>query len=329
MKFIRNKWFIALILLIITTVIAITFVSPEYETNDDLGFIQLFSGALGAQPSTYWEIDQFILLSNIMPILYKINRNIPWYGLFFYFLTFAGFLYFIYLILSVFSNIYMRGISILIFLFFYFDIFLQLNFTKTALFLWFTMWLIIGYKNVLKEKCSVKEIPIILFLILALLIRPRQILNYSIYILPIFSTFFIVKNWKRFFIIISILFISIGTIYIIANHFKDQKFMKFYSSTRIFNDTALSNYTKNTKKALLSADWTKNDFELIRYFFYYDEEIFSTRNITNFIKSNSNNRTDIFQINFQKIKQHFKLPLYPLYFFTLFIIIILIVYWKN
>ena len=154
MKIINNKKFLALIISLIVVIIGFSFVKPIYESNDDMAHIQMVSGSLGTVRIDYCPLGQLVFISNLESFLYKLNDNIPWHSIFLYFLIFVGLFYYIYLILSISSDNYFKIFSILLFLIFFYEILLRLNYTKTALFLWFTVWLFIGYKNITKEKMT-------------------------------------------------------------------------------------------------------------------------------------------------------------------------------
>lgn len=188
----KKLWFSFAINLILVFLIILLFV-PIFDTNDDIAIRSFVTGEYGFYD--YHIVFSNVILGWVLASLYQMINFIPWYELMHYL--------FIYLSLSFLTHIILnKGKSLLllltILLLFSIDLYVKLQFTKTASVLSISGGLILINNALNDEEHKIMYLFGILLIVLGFMVRPKQCLAClgieAAFCIPFYKTLFTKKN---------------------------------------------------------------------------------------------------------------------------------------
>lgn len=164
--------FIALSASLIILIVLILLFRPEYETNDDSALISFISGAKGIYDGHMVYVGYF--LGAVEAFLYRTFPGIPVHSVLLYLFQFAAMTGILYVCLSKKKN---RGICTLILVslvFFFFEFFIRLQYTKTSGVITVAGIFLILYAAENNENKYLSFVPGAILVLLGFCLRPVQ-----------------------------------------------------------------------------------------------------------------------------------------------------------
>lgn len=175
--FIKDKeWLIALILNTVVMLFAFVFHTPVHETNDDVFFEDVLSGAYGGDRRAIVFVNWF--LATFLKQLYMIFPKGNIYAIFSWILVFLAFWSITYVILKKAGKKMGLTISTVLLLVFYSQFYLILQFTRVGFLCGIAGYFLIFY-NLEKEKCDITLGFGMVLVFLSFLVRQNAFLGAS------------------------------------------------------------------------------------------------------------------------------------------------------
>jgi hypothetical protein len=296
MSFFRNTLFYTFRSPFLLTVLffGITLISftPIYDEVDDVSMVRMASGHYSGPPSSllvYINPLYGVLLAK----LYTLSPYVPWYALLFLGFLFLAFYLNAKFIYSFAGNRWLLNILAIAYIIpFYFQSIVFLQYTYVASIIAYTAFLLI-YKEVSKqEKLSWFPFVIgIVLLLLAFIIRENAFLYMATLAVPVgIFSFFKTRNKTNKYVLISgvfLLFIFIlgSKVYSSYAYSKSEDwktYMKWSAVQAYYHEYNVASYEKN-KEIYEEVGWSENDYSMFYYWFYTDEERFSTEDVASII----------------------------------------------
>ena len=126
----NNKLLLAFVINLLVMGLFLLLYYPVYETNDDSAILSFASGAYGVYDAHL--IYQNYLLGWLYIQLYQLNHVLPWYALIQYMLLFVSFTALTFILMEYLESPSFLWIILIILLFFGFDTYVKIQYTKTA-----------------------------------------------------------------------------------------------------------------------------------------------------------------------------------------------------
>ena len=320
---------ISLLLNFILFSIFFIFVTPKFDTNDDIAMMDIASGLRTGEPSEYLVYIN-ILIGKIFVALYSWSSVINWYPFLFYLIHFTAMSAICFCILKNTRNIYGFILYALIFSFFEIYFLSNLQFTTTALLSGFSgVFLYLTHNDEKNKRYYVAIIISILLILTGALIRKETFFLVMGVSLILFIFKFLEKpSWKIpvYLVIVVILFSSF---YLIDKTYyqkdSDWAFYMEYNKLRArIADYPYFDYDESNKEIYANIGWGKNEVDMIRSFFFPDMKVFSKENLQ-YIVSNIKPKTGLEEILQNLLRSLLKVDTNIKWFTSFFIIISILI----
>lgn len=291
LNFIKSSLVKSIVFSLCLLLIAFLFFTPILS-SDDVGMNMTLSGSYTLQP------DEHVLFTNIiysffLKWLYSIAVSVPWYSIMFYFVLFISFTVFFYIIFinqkEYFSLLFIFIFSSLFLL--YLTIYLQFTIVSScAATAGFFLFL---HNYTINNRYYLIFILSVFLIFISIIIRFESFLLVVFLMSPIFLFHFYEKfKTKEFlfikrkiFFLLSILVISISLNRI--NHYQYEKdpewnrFLELFKARGMFTDWGIP----FSKKAAAEAQWSENDYTMIREWYYDDTTVFTLNRMQAYINN--------------------------------------------
>ncbi len=281
---------------IIATVVTITVLAAGncmYESNDDMGMIQLIAGKLGLT-ATPDAIFLSLPLSSLLYLFYKTVPALPWYGILMYGLLFTGCISGIRAIFRSAGNEAAKIICLSVLLACYSYLIYRLNFAAASLFLWVTTAAAIAADNLNNTPVSARSWIYGTLFGISYLVRPDLqfmviTLGFSI---PLAATFLFTQNRSRRLIaaatpLLLAIMIATGAAMLYRSSPEYESFASYNIIRSEYLDTARSFQNSQTGRALIATGWTPADYMMAGSWWLHDGNIFSGEKLALFMQNNS------------------------------------------
>lgn len=280
-----NPLVISLILNVIFLALALIFCDPKYETSDDHMVDALLSGAFGDTYNPYMLFSNFIL-GYILVALYHI---IPIGSMYFVFLivtAFLGFTSISYLLIKKNPNMLGIFLSFVTISFYSDDLYISINFTKTA-----TIAIIAGGLLVAESFQTRDKINLIQVIIGSIQLLLGSFLRFDC--LPLclpFILVFVILSYKNYqkqdlckliilgllLCILSLGLFNLNTLVRVKNP-KETDFIENNAINLSIRDTINPDYAFQ-KELYDSLGYSENDYDMLSSWNYIDKDVFPVQN---------------------------------------------------
>ena len=279
------------LLVLLVVVGTVYIVPPRFETNDDVAFMLMVSGRVLSPEPTGWIFFIHFFLSQTLAWLYRLNANVPWYGL-----MHLGSLTLAYGVLLY--AVLLKGFSwqrVSLFLLCLISLglpfALSLQFTKTAF--------LVGISGVFLLATTLQQyfsqstgriqllrrlVAVTLLLMLTLMIRQESLHLVGVLSIPLFG-WLAWSAWKAQKLPVFLtVFASLGLILV----FLDSVHYRRYEQNPAWKRFSLLNplksefldyqhvpYNATNQKYFQEVGWSKNDYQCLLSWWYIDPHVYS------------------------------------------------------
>lgn len=281
---------------------------PSFETPDDFHMMYTASGFRTGTPSEYLVFTN-IIIGKALKFMYNSFSGINWYSIYLYLTHFLA----MTVLISCFLIHKFRWTNFLkfliLFLAFELPLLMKLQFTSSAF--------VIGMSGIvllittLKEKRNIwfLSASIILFVISGL-IRPQVFLLILLLTLPFMILKFRESKTSQILVFLGFsLILFFASVQYNNNYYSAQETWKAYQEYNTVRGKlhGYPNLRYDSKNAPVygRVGWSKNDYEMFKTWFFYDQTVYSKKNLV-FILSNTKNQRTI-----KEISKVFSTSVYP------------------
>ncbi len=287
----RNVILFSVLCVIVVFVFCILFITPRYQTNDDVGIMLIVSGKVLANAPDHHALFINVLLARLLVYLYESNAHVPWYGYMHIATLFASLLGVTYA--SFLTGLHPLGI--LYWLVCVITCFLpsisQMQYTVTSFFAGQAGFFVL-YAAMSRPERTEHRITLVLeclsavgLLLASLLIRQKSFGLACVVSIPL-MLWLTYRQWRlgrlgKWLVWcagVCALIVAVGA-YDLNCYLKDpesHEWMKLHILKEHFvpPDYATLNYDDNTKRIFDQVGWSENDFRMIRIWGYVDPNVF-------------------------------------------------------
>jgi hypothetical protein len=287
----RHPLLASFLLVLTIVVVAVYTVPPHFETNDDVAFMLMVSGRVLSPEPTGWIFFIHFLLSQTLAWLYRLNANVPWYGLMHLgSLTLAYWVILYAVLLKGFSwqrvSLFLLCLTSLGLPFA-----LSLQFTKTAFLVGISSVLLLATTLQQYFSRSTNRVQLLrrlaavtLLLMLALLIRRESLHLVGVLSIPVFG-WLAWSAWKSQEVLFFLtLLASLGLILVLLDSAHSRKYQQDPAWKRFsvlnpvkseFLDYRHIPYTDASQPYFQEVGWSENDYQCLLSWWYIDPYVYS------------------------------------------------------
>jgi hypothetical protein len=280
------------LLLVLPIIIGTVYLVPSYfETNDDVAFLLMVSGRVLSPEPTGWIFFMHIVLGQALAWLYRLNPDIPWYGLMHLgSLTVAYWMILYAVLLKEFS---WRRVSLVLLCLVSLGLpfALGLQFTKTAFLVGLSGALLLATtlhqhatRSATRGQLLRRLVAATLLLMLALTIRRESLHLVGVLSLPLF-TWLAWTAWQsqRLPVFLGVCAsVSLVLVLLDATHFhryaQDPAWHRFSVLNPLkseFIDYKHIPYTAATRPYFQEVGWSENDYHCLMNWWYVDPQVYA------------------------------------------------------
>ncbi|MFA5014478.1 MAG: hypothetical protein WC549_02925, partial [Actinomycetota bacterium] len=260
------------------------FVSPRFQTNDDIAIMEFAAGMRTGQPSEYLVFIN-VIIGKLFLLLYLNFPGINWYPIFFYLIHFISMTVILYCFLLKKKNIY--GVLIFLLLFSFLELYLltNLQFTTTAFIVGLAGFiLLITYLDEKGKKFYAAMIISILLLTISGLIRKNVFYLLLGLSAVVFGLKFLErKSWRvPVILVIIVLLFGLFSFFNDGYYSRDENwsfYLEYNNNVGKINSYPYFAYSKNNRNVYDKVGWSSNDVTMFRSWFFCDPEVYSIENL--------------------------------------------------
>lgn len=256
-------------------------------TNDDATMELISSGALTGCPNPYLVLSSSVI-GFFLSECYKAEPEFNWYTIYLLTCYTIPFLVLYYRSLStffVFSTVLKIGVLFTI----QYQLLLELQFTVASLVMVAVAFLL--FMQVAQNKVNFNLFVASILLCFAFLIRFESIYVFSIVALPVifYKTYLTKKYWVVFYVVASL---SMGYVITVLDHsiMSNKVGYDLFSFIRA-TETIIDNPNTIQQSDLDEVGWSSKDLELMKLYFFLDQEIYSPDKVIHLANGKRGNRT--------------------------------------
>src|SRR5215204_5422910 len=276
---------------LIVVVVAVYTVPPHFETNDDVAFMLMVSGRVLSPEPTGWIFFIHFLLSQTLAWLYRLNANVPWYGLMHLGSLILAYWVILYAVLLKGFSWQRVSLFLLCLISLGLPFALSLQFTKTAF--------LVGISGVFLLATTLQQYfsrstgriqllrrlaAVTLLLMLTLMIRRESLHLVAVLAIPLFG-WLAWSAWKsRKIPIFLTVFASLGLVLVLLDSVHHRRYEQDPAWKRFsllnplkseFLDYQHVPYNATNQKYFQEVGWSKNDYQCLLSWWYIDPHIYS------------------------------------------------------
>lgn len=328
-----NIFIISIVINVILFSLFFYFINPRFETNDDIGMMEIASGLRTGQPSEYL-IYINVIVGKLLVLLYSSFPGVNWYPILLYFIHFVSMTAILYCLLLKKRNIYSISIYLLLFVFFELYLLTVLQFTPTAFIA--GMGGVILFFTYLETKGVGFYLAItgsIILLIISGLIR----INAFYLVIGLSAVIFILKFLEKPSLVIPIFLVIILILVGLCSQFDKNyyqrnedwgSYLEYNKLRGKIHGYSYFAYNDTTKSVYNDVGWSKNDVDMFKSWFFSDLEVYSKEKLE-YVVSNIKVERGIKEI-FTTLKDSFtNLYVIAKWFTGYFLIITILVIGRN
>ncbi len=273
-----------------------------YEVNDEVGIIAQLKGLFGRPP-----VNDGVFISPVLGTAlflgYKFFPALPWFSLLLYIGMCLSCFMAIYTVLESDGGLWGKLACLLGVVVFITQLLLLISFTATCLMLWIVScaFLFLAVKN--GSPWGVAHWFAAGQLALAYLLRPGLAPILMVFSVPLLLI--VLQRGSRIVslrIFLPLLVVAVlgGICNMLPKGEEYERYERFNQIRGEFTDTARSSRTDSTSQALFAADWSFEDYTVMKNWWFHDGNIFSSEKIEKFLDLNANVEQK-FSFNFFKL----------------------------
>lgn len=261
------------------------FLPIQYAVNDDYAILT--------------EIKNNVNTSFMSPVLgcflsflYSLNENIPWYGLFLYFIHFVALYILITTLLKRNWNKILSYSFLFIYLMFYLEFLVKVSYNNSSIMLGISV--IVYFLFNIRNLSTLKSLLVGLLFTVSYLIRTE-----TIYLLLCFSApaFYLEKKYYHRIFYFLFPAIIVFSLHMMTDNFafsEEQKnFNEFNKLRGAFHCYPAARNNYNNQNILKVNNWTGNDYLVLDAWFFMDERKFNAGSMENVFKYSVQARSDL------------------------------------
>lgn len=260
------------------------FISPRFQTNDDIAIMEFAAGMRTGQPSEYL-IYINVIIGKLLSFLYLNFPFVNWYPIFFYLIHFISMTIILYCFLLNKKNIYGVLIFLLVFSFLELYLLTNLQFTTTAFIAGLAGFiLLITYLDEKGKKFYPAMIISILLLTVSGLIRRSTFYLLLVLCAVIFGLKFLEKKSWKIPVILIIIVLLFGLFNLLNDGYyrRDENwdfYLEYNNKVAKINSYPYFAHSENNKNVYDSVGWSSNDVTMFRTWFFCDPDVYSIENL--------------------------------------------------
>jgi hypothetical protein len=268
--------------------ITLSFLTPGFDTNDDVGMASIASGVLTGKPSQDLVVSS-VLIGYVLKLLYQWTDRVNWYTFYLlavHFATMTGLLY--AFLRARFSR---TSVVLFVLLFSQFEVslLLWLQYTSVAVIAGIVgLLLVIVSNRPGAEKSRFATGYGALLIVLSGIIRANS-MYYAVVLLVPFLVFELAihRRWRTFAQIGAILAVALVPIAYNDWHYRSDASWRTFRQTHALVgsllDSPMVEYNEKTRFFFDRIGWSRNDWEMLQSWFYTDPEVYSPAHLATIV----------------------------------------------
>jgi len=280
----------AIVLTVILFAVQGIFFASSFQTNDDIGMLFIASGhGSSMEPDEHLRYSH-VILGFLLKTLFTVTQDIPWYGIYHFFVHFLSMVALAYAVLD--RDRSMKQFAFLLLYFGFVELFYLNNIQFTITSCIAAQGGVFLFMSGLKKKTTGRWGMLAasyMLLVISFLVRANGFFLMMLVSLPVMALILWEERRNRsyaaaflgFWLVVGVTVFGLRT-YEKQYYNKDpewEHFFEFSSLKSRFVDYDHIDYTEETKAVFDEVGWSRNDLNLMRSWFHADEDLYSIENL--------------------------------------------------